>query len=273
MWSGSGATLSAGPLTTTGANDLLVAGTYQQSVINGSTTGYTQRINNDYGDVLEDEVATSAGTYTPTITQDGTDWWLMSLVAFKPSGSGSVAPSAPAGLSATPTSSTQISLSWSASMAGSGGAVSGYRIQRCSGGGCTSFAQIGTSTTTSYSDTGLTTGTSYTYRVAAADAAGDLSGWSATASAIPASAGYVQSTSQQTTSGTSESATFSAPQNAGDLNVVIVGWYGAGVAPTVTDSKGNTYTLAVTTTNSGSSTVQSIYYAATSSPRMQAPTR
>jgi YD repeat-containing protein len=261
---GSGATLNSGSVTTTGANDLLVAGDYEQSVTNGTSTGYTVRINNAYGDILEDEVATSAGSYSATATQNGTEWWLMSMVAFRSAGTGGAAPSAPTGLSATATSSTQVALTWTASAAGTGGAVTGYLVQRCSGAGCTSFAQIGTASALSYTDNGLTAGVSYTYEVAAVDAADDVSGWSTPASVTPGAPGtisYVQSGNALVDSGSSATATFANAQSAGDLNVVIVAWSDAGPAPSVTDSQGNTYALAVTTTNSGSFTVQSIYYA------------
>ena len=61
--------------------------------------------------------------------------------------------------------------------------VTGYRVERCQGAGCTSFAQIATPAGTTYSDAGLTAGTSYSYRVRATDAAGNLSGYSNVASA------------------------------------------------------------------------------------------
>src|SRR6202011_2845 len=51
--------------------------------------------------------------------------------------------SAPTNLTATAASSTQINLSWSAA-GESGGTVSGYRIERCQGPGCATFAQIAT---------------------------------------------------------------------------------------------------------------------------------
>ena len=76
------------------------------------------------------------------------------------------APSVPSGLSAAVISSSQINLSWSASTDNVG--VTGYRIYR---GG----AQIATATGTSFSNTGLTPSTSYTYTVAAYDAAGNVS--------------------------------------------------------------------------------------------------
>jgi fibronectin type 3 domain-containing protein len=90
-------------------------------------------------------------------------------------------PTAPTGLSATATSATQINLSWGASTAHLG--VTGYRVERCSGTNCSSFVQIASPSGTTYSDTGLTASTSYTYRVRATDAAGNLSAYSNTASA------------------------------------------------------------------------------------------
>jgi len=91
-------------------------------------------------------------------------------------------PTAPSTLVATASSSTQIGLTWTASTDNVG--VTGYRIERCSGASCATFAQIGTTTgTTNFGDSGLTNSTSYSYRVRATDAAGNLSGYSNTASA------------------------------------------------------------------------------------------
>ena len=86
------------------------------------------------------------------------------------------APTTPTNLTATAISTTQINLSWSASTDNVG--VTGYQIERCVGGGCSNFTALTTVTTTSYSNTGLTSATSYSYRVRAKDAAGNLSGFS-----------------------------------------------------------------------------------------------
>src|SRR6185503_13907347 len=56
-------------------------------------------------------------------------------------------------------------------------------IERCQGAGCSTFAQVGTSSVASFSDTGLTGSTSYSYRVRATDLATNLSGYSNTSSA------------------------------------------------------------------------------------------
>jgi hypothetical protein len=55
---------------------------------------------------------------------------------------------------------------------------------------------------------------------------------------------------------------FTAAQTAGDLNVVVVGWgYSPSTVTSVTDTSGNTYTLAVGPTLVSSYVYQSIYYA------------
>ncbi len=89
-------------------------------------------------------------------------------------------PSVPTNLTATVLNATQINLSWTAST--DNVAVTGYRVERCQGVGCTNFAQVGAPVVAAFSDTGLAPGTSYTYRVRAADAAGNFSGYSNIAS-------------------------------------------------------------------------------------------
>ena len=90
-----------------------------------------------------------------------------------PPSSDTTAPSVPTGLVATVVSSSQINLSWSASTDNVG--VTGYRVYR---GGI----QIASVTTTSYSDTALTAATTYSYTVAAYDAAGNVSAQSSAVS-------------------------------------------------------------------------------------------
>ncbi len=100
----------------------------------------------------------------------------------------STPPTAPSSLVATASSSTQIGLTWSASTDNVG--VAGYRVERCTGASCTSFTQIGTTTgATTFSDSGLTASTSYSYRVRATDAAGNLSVFSNISSATTSSSG------------------------------------------------------------------------------------
>src|SRR5207249_4273560 len=99
----------------------------------------------------------------------------------QPFGGDASAPTAPSALSATAVSGGQINLAWTASTDNVG--VAGYRVERCQGVNCSNFAEIAQPSGTSFSNTGLTAATSYSYRVRAADLAGNLSAYSNVASA------------------------------------------------------------------------------------------
>ena len=92
-------------------------------------------------------------------------------------------PTQPGTLSTNVVSASEVDLSWGASTDNVG--VTGYKVERCSGTGCTNFAQIATTTGTgtTYKDTSTVASTTYSYRVRATDAAGNLSTYSNTASA------------------------------------------------------------------------------------------
>ena len=83
--------------------------------------------------------------------------------------------------------------------------------ERCSGSNCSNFAQIGTPTGTSYSNTGLTAGTTYRYRVRAGDAAGNLSSYSSVASATAQQQQTPPSTASEETIWASRSTWLPAP--------------------------------------------------------------
>jgi chitodextrinase len=106
------------------------------------------------------------------------------------------APSAPGSLQGTAVSTSRIDLAWTASTDNVG--VTGYRIYR-------NGAVIGTTTGTSYSDTGLSEYTTYTYRVAAYDAEGNESSLSSPLSAttVDATPPSVPSNLQGTAASTS----------------------------------------------------------------------
>src|SRR3989449_7248987 len=65
-------------------------------------------------------------------------------------------------------SSSQINLTWTASS----GAVTSYLVERCQEPGCSNFAQVGTSPSAAFMDTGLFASKSYTYRVQASGPGG-----------------------------------------------------------------------------------------------------
>jgi chitodextrinase len=99
------------------------------------------------------------------------------------SGGGSAdtqAPSTPGSLTISGTTSSSVSLTWSASTDNVG--VTGYDIYR---GG----ALVGSSSTNAFTDTGLSPATNYSYTVRAKDAAGNVSGNSASVSATTNASG------------------------------------------------------------------------------------
>src|SRR5207244_2414160 len=98
------------------------------------------------------------------------------------------APTIPGNLVATPISGSQISLSWSQSTDNI--AVTSYLVERQSPGN-TNFVQIGNPAGANYNDSGLSSASSYSYRVRATDAAGNLSAYSTVASATTSGDGGV----------------------------------------------------------------------------------
>jgi chitodextrinase len=99
-----------------------------------------------------------------------------------PVASDTTPPTAPSNLTANAASGTQINLSWTASTDNVG--VTSYRVERCQSASCSNFAQIATPTAASFNDTGLTSAASYSYRVHATDAAGNLGNYSNVATAV-----------------------------------------------------------------------------------------
>jgi hypothetical protein len=97
-------------------------------------------------------------------------------------------PTNPSSLIASATSSSAISLSWTASTDTGGSGLANYLVER-SIDGTTGWSEIGQPLTNSYSSTGLSALTKYFYRVRAIDGAGLVSGYSSVANATTQSAG------------------------------------------------------------------------------------
>ena len=182
---------------------------FSATVTNASNTGVTWQVNGATGGNATVGTISTSGVYSAPASMPSTATVAVmavsnadptrtapATVTITPS-----APTVPTGLAATATSSTQVNLSWVAS-AETGGVVSGYLIERCSGVSCTNFAQIGTSTTTTYSDTVLSAATSYSYQVQATDAAGNLSADSSIVS-VTTSNGSASSSSSSSGGGSS----------------------------------------------------------------------
>jgi tartrate-resistant acid phosphatase type 5 len=104
------------------------------------------------------------------------------------------APEAPTALSAVAASSNQINLSWT----DNANNEDGFKVERCTGAGCTNFAQIAQlgANVKTFNNSGLVSSTTYRYRIRAYNGMGN--------------SGYTN-TSEAATSGTSS--TFGAPSN------------------------------------------------------------
>lgn len=124
--------------------------------------------------------AISQGIYVgpsdPGAKANGSVW-----IINTPLGGDSTPPTTPTGLGATVIGGTQINLSWTASTDAVG--VTGYEILRAPGASGGSFAPVGTTASTTFSHTGLAFSSTNRYQVRAYDAAGNVSGVSATVSA------------------------------------------------------------------------------------------
>jgi len=157
-------------ITTTTSNNLLIGFAKSgQHTTWTPGTGFTQQAgaSSNFLDA-ETGLAATPGSYNATFDVAGSTTWQAVVAA--------VSPSAAAG---TP---NQVNLTWTASTE-TGGTISSYLVERCQGAGCTSFAQVGTSATTTFNDTNVTTSTSYSYRVRASDTANNVSAYSNVATA------------------------------------------------------------------------------------------
>ena len=131
------------------------------------------------------------------------------------------APTVPSGLTATAPTSSQVNLSWTASTDTVG--VTGYRVFR-------NGTQVGTSATPSYQNTGLSGSTTYSYTVAAYDAAGNVSAQSAAASVTtpaPPAQATVSLTSDVTTVNRGETANLQWTSGNATSCTASDGWSGA----------------------------------------------
>lgn len=253
--SGTASAISSGSATTANANDLIFGGMASGDTVTSAGSGFVAR-SSAFGNMTEDKVVTSTGSYNVTGTQNS-NAWVAQMVAFKAGAASTdvTPPSVPSGFSATTISSSQINLTWSASTDDT--SVTGYRIYR-------NGTQIGTSATNSYSDSGLLSSTAYSYTVLAYDSAGNTSSQSSSASATtqapapssPVISSFTSSPSSITSGGSSNlswnvSGVISISISGGVGSVTPVTSGSTTVSPSVTTS----YTLTATNAQ-GSVTAQ-----------------
>jgi chitodextrinase len=177
---GDSTSMSTGSLTTTNANDVLVASNYVSHSTTAADPSFTQQMITTDQDILEDRIVTSTGSYSAAATQNVTGPWIIQMAAFKAAGGGGggdvIAPSVPTNLATTQVTDTQINLGWTAST--DNVAVTGYEVQRCQGASCTSWSTVGTPASAALNNTGLSPSTTYRFQVRARDAVPNWSNYS-----------------------------------------------------------------------------------------------
>ena len=229
----------------------------------GTTASGTGVVNS--GSNLSD-TSVAAGSYIFTFND--------STLAYTITAPAAVAPVAPVSVVASAASSTQINLTWTASA----GATS-YTIYRAATAAGPFTTSVGTSSTASYSNTGLTASTAYYYQVTASNAAGtsvDSATATATTPAAPVApvapvnvvASVVSASQINVTWTASAGATsytiYRATSSAGPFTTIL------GTSTTASYSStglaaATTYYYAVTATNAaGTSPLSSTGYATTS---------
>lgn len=264
---GTSGQLNSGSVATTNANDLLFGAGVSTYIVSGPGSGFTAR-DMALGNITEDRVVTSQGTYNATANNNG--GWGMQMVAFRFAGSvpaDITPPSVPTNLTATPVSPTQINLAWTASTDPDNTASQlSYRVFR-------NGSQIGITSagSTSWQDTGLISSTTYTYSMSAQDPAGNSSaqtaGVQATTPQAPPSISSFKATPPSITAGQSSTLSWTT-SNASSLVIDNgVGTVTSLNSVSVSPATNTTYTLTASNNTSSTTAQLTIAVAAdTSSP-------
>ena len=184
--SGNSTSVATGATAAVGAGELVVGGIVTGgqpgTVTPGSSQGqpFVMGTHTSAGSAdLEDIVSSAAGTQNATATFTSSSDWHAGVAVFHQFSSSTAPPSVPTGLSAPTDTASSVGLSWTASTGG----ATGYTIYR-------NGTQIGTSTTTTYTDSTVSPSTTYQYTVDAYNGAGTHSAQSSPALSVttPASA-------------------------------------------------------------------------------------
>lgn len=136
---------------------------WRSKVVNlGSATGLQAAFNNGGGSWDSRNGANYALGTGIQVVQNGNGG-----AGTDPCAADTTPPSVPGGLKAGAVTASSVPLSWNAASDNVG--VTGYRVQR-------NGLQIGSTTSTAYTDSGVSASTNYSYTVTALDAAGNVSG-------------------------------------------------------------------------------------------------
>jgi fibronectin type 3 domain-containing protein len=262
----------SGSATTTNANDLIFGANLVLTATMGPGGGFAQRLlTMPDADIAEDQMVAATGSYSASAPLNAPAPWIMQMVAFQtPSGGGASAVTG-VGVTAPPTV-TSVSANSGPAAGGTAVTIMGTNF---AAGAIVAFGGVAATNVVVVSGTQITATTpagnagaaTVTVTNPGAQSVSLVNGFTYAAATTPA-IGYVQdnSTASQTPQ-TTVSVAYAAAQVSGDLNVVVVGWNdSSAVVSGVTDSSGNTYSLAVGPTVQSGYATQSIYYAPNIAP-------
>ena len=250
---GTGTTLNSGSVTTANANDLLFGASYVSTRVTAAGAGFTSRvITSPDGDIAEDKIVTTAGTYSATATMTSGNW-VMQVVALKAAGTLAAA--------ATPTFSPS---------PGTYSTAQTVHLADTTTGATIYYSTNGNTPTTSspvYNDATPIQITATTTIMAMAAASGFANSAVATGTysigSSSAPIAFVQvAYSVPATPQSTVTVAYSKAQTAGDTNVVVIGWSNStSTVTSVTDTSSNTYNIAVGPTVQSGVQSQIIYVA------------
>jgi hypothetical protein len=249
---GTGLAANSGSASTTSLNELIFGAGMTFDAYHAPGSGFTQRVITNFGDIAEDATVTSTGLYGATASLRASAPWVMQMAAFRGQSAFAVNSISPS--SGTPSGGTSVKITGT-------GFLSGAKV--------TFGGVAGTNVTVANSTTITATTPAHTaaaVNVVVANSNGQsstlTSGFTYTTSTTGGGVvKFVQVNSKASTSGSALTTAYSSQQAAGNLNVVAVMWGDTTRAvSSVTDSRGNSYALAVGPTKvSGLSSA--IYYA------------
>jgi hypothetical protein len=246
---------NSGPAATTTLNELIFGAGMTFDVYSAAGSGFTKRVITKFGDITEDATLLSTGTYSATAPLRSSAPWVMQMVAFRGSSGSNPAPTVSTISPNTGTASggTPVTITGTGFLAGAAVSL---------GGTAATGVTVASSTSITATTPAHAAGAVNVVVTNSDNQSGTLSsGYTYSGGGGGGGISFVQVKAGVATSGSSVAVTYPAAQTAGNLNVVAVMWGDTtSTVSSVTDSKGNAYTLAVgPTQNTG--VTQSIYYA------------
>jgi hypothetical protein len=246
---------NSGPAATTGFNELIFGAGMTFDFFGAAGSGFTTRVITRYGDIAQDAVVFNTGIYSATAPLRASAPWVMQMAAFRAS---SPNPNPAPTVSAISPPTGTLSGGTAVTITGTG-FLTGATVS-IGGAGATGVTVVSSTSITATTPANAA-GVVDVVVTNSDSQRGTLSGGYTYASSTTAGISFVQVKSGVATSGSSLAVAYPAAQTAGDLNVIAVMWGDTtSNVNSVTDSRGNPYTLAIgpTRTNGLSS---SIYYA------------